>query len=80
MLILDPVSVDCERNNKLGPPLSPPSSPKAVRRNKSSPYFIRQRVVPGELSYAHRVLGDTYHPAHHHHCADLEDSCKVRQY
>ena len=79
MLILDPVSVDRERNNKLGPS-SPPPSPKAVRRNKSSPYFIRQRIVPTELSYVHRALGDTYHPTHHHYCTDLGDSCKVRQY
>ena len=80
MLIQDPISVDRERNNKLGPSsLSPPPSLKVVRRNKSSPYFIRQRIVPTELSYAHRALRDTYHPAHHHHCTDLGDS-KVRQY
>ena len=77
MLILDPVSVDRERNNKLGHSTSPPSSPKVVRRNKTSPYFIPQWVIPAELSYAHRALGDSCHPAHHRH-GDL-DSCKVRQ-
>ena len=69
---LNSVSVN-QKHNKLQS-VSPQQAAKTARRNKSSPYSIRQRGIPFELSNMRRALLDTYHPAHQ----DANASCEVR--